>query len=58
MAEPRKDLGENDASFVDAVSNAVEKAADAISHKLHPIKVLDIADGSASAVIAMAAGEG
>src|SRR5262245_39624947 len=37
MAEPRKDLGENDVSFIDTVSNMAEKAADAISHKLHPM---------------------
>lgn len=37
MAEPRKDLGENDVSFVDMAKNAVEKVADSVSHKLHPM---------------------
>lgn len=37
MAEPRKDLGENDAGFIDTVSSMAEKAADAISHKLYPM---------------------
>jgi hypothetical protein len=37
MAETRKDLGEIDASFIDTFSNVIEKAADASSHKLHPM---------------------
>jgi pimeloyl-ACP methyl ester carboxylesterase len=37
MAEPRKDLGENDVNFRDTVSNAAEKVVDALSHKLHPM---------------------
>lgn len=37
MAEPRKDLGENDVNFVDMAKNVVEKVADSVSHKLHPM---------------------
>lgn len=37
MAEPRKDLGENDVSFIDIAKNVVEKTADAIEKKLHPV---------------------
>jgi serine/threonine protein kinase HipA of HipAB toxin-antitoxin module len=36
MAEPRKDLGENDVSFTDTISNVAEKVGDSISHAFHP----------------------
>jgi len=35
-SEP-KNIGQNDARLAETVSNIVEKAADAISHKLHPM---------------------
>lgn len=37
MAEARKELGENDVSFVDMAKNVVEKVGDSIAHKLHPL---------------------
>jgi hypothetical protein len=37
MAEPRKDLGENDIDFKDVLGDVGEKVADSISHKLHPL---------------------
>lgn len=37
MAEDEKNIGANDASFVDTVTNTVEAVVDAISHKLHPL---------------------
>lgn len=36
-ASPEQNLGQNDATFSDTVSNTAEKIADAISHKLHPM---------------------
>jgi hypothetical protein len=36
MTDPKNDLGQNDARFVDTVSNVAEKVTDSISHKLHP----------------------
>jgi hypothetical protein len=32
-----KDMGEHDARFIDTLSDVAEKAADSISHKLHPM---------------------
>lgn len=37
MNEPRKDLGENDVQFTDVIGDVVEKAADSVSHALHPL---------------------
>lgn len=37
MAETTQNLGQHDATFSEAVSNVVEKVADSISHKLHPM---------------------
>ncbi|WP_216611790.1 alpha/beta hydrolase family protein [Myxococcus xanthus] len=37
MSESKRDLGENDASFIDMVGNVAEKAADSLAHKLHPL---------------------
>lgn len=37
MAEPRKDLGENDVNLADTISNVAEKVADSVSHALHPM---------------------
>jgi hypothetical protein len=39
MAEPRKDLGENDVKFTDVIGDLVEKTADSVSHALHPLAV-------------------
>jgi uncharacterized protein len=37
MADSTMDLGQNDARFVDTLSNVAEKVADSVSHKLHPM---------------------
>ena len=37
MTEPRRDLGENDASFTAALGNVGELVADIVSHVLHPM---------------------